>query len=135
MPQVTSRQGNSQMRLGSEKPHADNDIISLMPNAVPDSSQREIATPVQPVSILPQHTASLANYHIEIGSGRRHGEVSTVTGGMNCPIGIFNDVSRVKAICTYFVTCQHFLNFSEQIVRQDYLSVCVQGSYGPHKCS
>jgi len=53
MPQVTSCQGSSQMRLGSEKPQADNHIVSLMPNAVPDSSQREIATPVQHVSIYP----------------------------------------------------------------------------------
>jgi len=53
MPQVTSRQGSSQMRPGSAKPQADNHIVSLMPEAVPDSSQREIATPVQPVSIYP----------------------------------------------------------------------------------
>ena len=49
MPQVTSRQGTSQMRLGLEKPQADNHMVSLMPEAVPDSSQREITTPVQPV--------------------------------------------------------------------------------------
>ena len=36
MPQVTSRQGSSQMRLGSERPQADNHIVSLMPDAVPD---------------------------------------------------------------------------------------------------
>jgi len=53
MPQVSSRQGSSQMRLGWEKPQADNYIVSLMPNAVPDSSQREIATPVQHVIISP----------------------------------------------------------------------------------
>jgi len=44
MAQVTSRQGGSQTRLGSEKPLADNHIESLIPDAVPDSSQREIAT-------------------------------------------------------------------------------------------
>ena len=53
MLQVTSRQESSQMRLGSEKPLADYHIVSLMPDAVPDSSQREIATLVQPVSIYP----------------------------------------------------------------------------------
>jgi len=51
MPQVTSRQGSSQMRLHSEKPQADNHIVSLMPDVVPDSSPWEIKTPVQPVSI------------------------------------------------------------------------------------
>jgi len=53
MLHVMSRQGSSQMRLGSEKSHVDNHIVSLMPDAVPDSSQREIAMPVQPVSIYP----------------------------------------------------------------------------------
>jgi len=53
MPQVTSWQGSCQMRLRSEKPQADNQLVSLMPDAVPDSSQRDIATPVQPVSIDP----------------------------------------------------------------------------------
>jgi len=53
MLQVTSCQGSSPMMLGSEKPQADNDIVSLMPDAVPDSSEREIATPVQPLSICP----------------------------------------------------------------------------------
>jgi len=43
MPQVTSQQGSSQMRLGSEKPQADYPIVSLMPDVVPNSSQREIA--------------------------------------------------------------------------------------------
>ena len=46
MPQVTSLQGSSQMRLGSEIPQADNHIVALMPDTVPDSSQMEIATPV-----------------------------------------------------------------------------------------
>ena len=53
MPQVTSRQRSSQMRLGSEKPQTDNHIVSNMPDAVPDSSQMEIATPVQQVSFYP----------------------------------------------------------------------------------
>jgi len=53
LPQVTSRQGISQTRLRSEQPQADNHIVYLMPNAVHDSSQREIATPVQPMSIHP----------------------------------------------------------------------------------
>jgi len=53
MPQVTSLQGSSQMRLGSEIPQADNHIVALMPDTVPDSSQMEIATPVPPVSFQP----------------------------------------------------------------------------------
>ena len=51
MPQVTSRPGSSQMRLGLEKPQADNHTVSLMPDVVPALSQRKIATPVQPVNI------------------------------------------------------------------------------------
>jgi len=51
MPHVMYRQGSSQMRLGSEKPQADDHMVSRMPDTVPDSLQREIATPVQPVSI------------------------------------------------------------------------------------
>jgi len=53
MPQVTSRQGTSQMRLGSEKPQADNHMVPPMPAAVPDSSPIEIEKPVQPVSFYP----------------------------------------------------------------------------------
>jgi len=50
MLQVTARQGTSQMRLGSEKPQADNHIVPPMPTAVPDSSLIEIAKPFHPVS-------------------------------------------------------------------------------------
>ena len=73
--------------------------------------------------LFPQDIASLANYPIEIGIGQRHGDGSCVSGGIDCQIGIFDDVSAIKAICTYFVMCQLFLDFSDQIVRQDYSSV------------
>jgi len=53
MPQVTSQQGTSQMRLGSEKPQADNHIVPTMPATVSDPSPIEIAKPVQPVSFYP----------------------------------------------------------------------------------
>jgi len=53
MPQVMSRQGRSQLRLGLEKAQADNHIVSLMPDAVPDSSWMEIAMRLQPVTIYP----------------------------------------------------------------------------------
>jgi len=53
MPQVTSRQGTSLMRLGSEQPQADNHIVLPMPTAEPDSSPIEIAKPDQPVSFYP----------------------------------------------------------------------------------
>ena len=58
MQQVMSQQDSCQMRLGSEKSQADNHIESLMPHAVPDSSQMEIAQPVQPESSYPsiQHS-------------------------------------------------------------------------------
>jgi len=53
MPQVMSHHGTSQMRPGSEKPQPANHIVSLMPNTVPDSLQREIATPGQHMSFHP----------------------------------------------------------------------------------
>jgi len=53
MPQVTSRQGTSPMRLGSEKPQGDNPMVPPMPAAVRESSPIVIAKPVQPVSFYP----------------------------------------------------------------------------------
>jgi hypothetical protein len=53
MPQVTSRQGTSPLRLGLEKPQADNLIVPPMPASVPDSSPIDIAKPVHPVSFYP----------------------------------------------------------------------------------
>jgi len=53
MPQVTSRQGTTQMRLGSEKPQADNHTAPPMPAVVPALSQIQITKPVQPGSFYP----------------------------------------------------------------------------------
>jgi hypothetical protein len=53
MPQVTSRQGRCQMRLGLEQLQADNLIVLPMPAAVPDLSQIVIGKPVRPVSFCP----------------------------------------------------------------------------------
>ena len=53
MPQVTSRQGSSQMMLVSEKPQADNHVEPPMPATVPILSHIEIAKPVQPLSFYP----------------------------------------------------------------------------------
>ena len=53
MPQVISSQGSSEMRLGSEKPQANNHIVSVIADEVLDSSPREIAMPVCPVSKSP----------------------------------------------------------------------------------
>ena len=85
--------------------------------------------------LLPQHIASLPNCYIEIGFGRRHGDGSCATGGLNSQMGIFDDISRVKTICIYFVKGQLDLDFCDEIVRQDYSSMCVKGSYGPCKCT
>ena len=79
--------------------------------------------------------ASLGDYQIEIGFRQRHGDGSCFTVGIDSRIGTFDNLSRVKAICTYFVTCQLLLDFSDQILTQDDSSVFVQGSYGPCKCS
>jgi len=134
MPQVTSRQGSSQMRLGLEKPQADNHIVSHARRGAQFVTEG-YCDACSTREHLPQRLALLANYHREIGFGRRHGDGFCVTGGIDSQIGIFDNVSRVKAICTYIVTCQLFLHFSDQIVRQDYSSVCVQGLYGPCKCA
>ena len=48
---------------------------------------------------VPPHIASLANDHIDIGFGRRHGDGSSVTGSVGSQICIFDDVSHVKALC------------------------------------
>ena len=53
MPQGMSRQGSSQMRLGSEISQEDNHIVSPMPNMVPDLSNMDLAKPVQSVSFYP----------------------------------------------------------------------------------
>jgi len=125
----------------SEKPQADNHIVCLMPDMVTDSSQKAIVTPVQPVRIhstcehSPKHNGFLANYHIEIEFGRKHGNGACVIAGIDSQIGIFDDVCGVKGISTNFVMCQHVLDCSNQISRHDYFSVCVQGLYGPCKCS
>jgi len=80
------------MRLGSDKPQADNHIVSLLPDAVPDSSQAEcnaISTQEQ----LPQRIASLANYKIQIGFGHSHGDGSCVTRRIDGQISILEDIS------------------------------------------
>jgi len=53
MPQLTSRQGYSQISAGLEKPQPNNHIVSLMPDAVPALLQMEIETAVQPLSFYP----------------------------------------------------------------------------------
>jgi len=85
--------------------------------------------------LLPLHIASLANDQIQIRFGRRHGNGSCVTGGVDSTIGTFDDVSQAKAIWTYSVTWQLILDPSNHIVRQDYSSVGVPGSYRPCECS
>jgi len=53
MPQVTSRQGSSQMMLGSEKHPADNHTVPPMHATLPEFSELEIAKPIPPLSISP----------------------------------------------------------------------------------
>jgi len=48
--QVTTQQGSCQMRLGWDKPQADNHVVPPMPAARPKYSQIEIVKPVQPES-------------------------------------------------------------------------------------
>jgi hypothetical protein len=44
-------------------------------------------------------------------------------------------ILRKFNVCIYFVTCQQFLDFRDQIVSQDYSSVCMQELYGACKSS
>jgi len=53
MPQMTSRQGSSEMRLGSEEPQEDNCIVPSMPDPEPDLSQIKIGKTVQHSSFYP----------------------------------------------------------------------------------
>ena len=54
MPQLTSRPGSSQMRFDLEKTLSLSRIVSLLPDAEPDSSQIVKAMPVEPLSFYPQ---------------------------------------------------------------------------------
>jgi hypothetical protein len=125
------------MWLGPEKPQADNHILSPMPEVVFTLSRMEIGKPVQPVIVYPCRQCPWQGRkgHVDIRFGLRHGHGFCIAGRLNSEIVIFDNVFRVKAICTYFVTCQPFLDFSDQIVRQDYSSLGVQGSHGPCECS
>jgi len=50
MSTMTSRQGSGNIRVGLETPQEDNHLVSLISNAVPNSLQMDIATPVQSFS-------------------------------------------------------------------------------------
>jgi len=47
----------------------------------------------------PPHITSLANYHIEIRFGRRQGDGSGVTGGIDSQIVNIDDIALVKVFC------------------------------------
>jgi len=70
-----SRPGSSHIRLGSVKPQSNSSIPSGDPVAGADSSPSLNAKPVQAVSIYPCIWPP-ANYHIDIGFGRRDGDGS-----------------------------------------------------------
>jgi len=53
IPQLTSRQGSTQMRLASEQPLADNHIVLPMPTVVLNLLALDIAMPVLPVCFYP----------------------------------------------------------------------------------
>ena len=55
--------------------------------------------------LSPLHIVSLANYHVDIGFGRRFGDVSRVTGSVDSHIGIFDNISGVKAIRDPVILC------------------------------
>jgi hypothetical protein len=95
--QVSYRHGSCQMRLGSEKPQADNHIVLqclVRCRFVPESDCKASST----CKLLPIHTASLANFQIEIRFSGKHGDGSCVTGSAESQIGIIYDLFRVKGI-------------------------------------
>jgi len=53
IPQVRSRPGSIQMRLGLEKPESHNSRAHLLPGVVPDSSQMVIGKPVEAIRFYP----------------------------------------------------------------------------------
>ena len=58
--------------------------------------------------LVPLYMASLANYHIEIGFGRQHGDGFCSTWGIGSQIGVFDDISRIKAIFVPILLCVRF---------------------------
>jgi len=98
MPQVRSRHESSQMRLGSEKPQAENHLVPPMPAAVPDSSDRDCEASYT-IKLLSPHIVSLAEYHIDIRFRRSHCDSSCVTGRVDRQRCIFDNVFRIKALC------------------------------------
>jgi len=72
---------------------------------------------------VPLHVASRANYHIEIGFGRRHCDGSCVTRGVDSQIGIFDPGSQANAIRVPSLLCVSFFWMSvtklwDRIIRQ-----------------
>jgi len=82
MPQGTSRPWSSHIRLGSVKPELNPSISSLELAVEGDTSPLWKAKPVEAVGfclwIWPP-----ANHHIDFGFGRRHGDGSCVSGGID----------------------------------------------------
>jgi hypothetical protein len=48
---------------------------------------------------LPLHIACSGNRHVDIGFGQRHSDSSSVCGGIDTQIVIFDVISRSKIFC------------------------------------
>jgi len=92
MPQETSRQANSQMRLGSLKPRSNMSISGLEPAAEHNMSYMLKAKPDEPVSFYPCISPP-ANDHIDVGFGRRHGDSFCVCGAIDRQTVIIDVIS------------------------------------------
>jgi len=103
-PQGTSRPGSSHIRLCSLNPQSKSSIPRGEPAAEPDSSTLLNVKPVQPISSVEPVNFypgiwSPANYHIDIGLRRRHGDGSCVYGRIDMQTVIFDVQSLWKASC------------------------------------
>jgi len=96
--QGTSLPGSTHIGLCSVKPQSDTSISGPEPAAERDTSPLVKAKPVEPVSFYPC-IQSPANHHIDFGFGRRHGDGSCVSGGIDRQIVIFDVISWRKANC------------------------------------
>jgi hypothetical protein len=97
MPHGTSRPGSSHLRLGSGRPQSNKCIASLPPDVEPDSSPIMKAKPIQPVSLY-SCIFPLANHHIDIGFGRKHGDGTCVARRIDGQSAIFDVISSREAI-------------------------------------
>jgi len=81
---------------------------------------------------LPLHIAFRANYHIEIGFGRRNGDGSCICGGIENQIEIFDDVELWKAICVSILLRVSFESISVTKLWDMIIHLCICKGHMQH---